>query len=130
MTQPRAALLAAASLFLLAAGPALADPALDRVKAAGTLRVGVEGTYPPFTFQLAAEVSAVLRRLAAEGVTMVMATHDLRLASSIARDVVFLEGGRVVESGPAAQVFGAPRQARTADFIRTLGSAEAAARSV
>lgn len=50
MTKPRAALLAVASLFLLAAGPALADPALDRVKAAGTLRVGVEGTYPPFTF--------------------------------------------------------------------------------
>ena len=80
--------------------------------------------------ELAAEVSAVLRRLAAEGVTMVMATHDLRLASSIARDVVFLEGGRVVESGPAAQVFGAPLQARTAEFIRTLGSAEAAAPSV
>ena len=50
MTKHRTALLAAASLFLLAAGPALADPALDRVKAAGTLRVGVEGTYPPFTF--------------------------------------------------------------------------------
>ena len=73
--------------------------------------------------ELAAEVSAVLRRLAAEGVTMVVATHDLRLASSIARDVLFLEAGRVVEAGPAAQVFGAPRQARTAEFIRTLGSA-------
>ena len=73
--------------------------------------------------ELAAEVSAVLRRLAEGGVTMVMATHDLRLASSIASDVVFLEGGRVVEAGPAAQVFGAPRQARTAEFIRTLGSA-------
>ena len=73
--------------------------------------------------ELAAEVSDVLRRLAAGGVTMVMATHDLRLASAIARDVLFLEGGRVVEAGPAAQVFGAPREARTAAFVRTLGNA-------
>ncbi len=71
--------------------------------------------------ELAAEVSDVLRRLASGGVTMVMATHDLRLASAIARDVVFLEAGRVVEAGPAEQVFRAPRQARTAEFVTTLG---------
>ncbi|MGI3903931.1 MAG: amino acid ABC transporter ATP-binding protein [Janthinobacterium lividum] len=71
--------------------------------------------------ELAAEVSDVLRTLAAGGVTMVMATHDLRLAAAIARDVVFLEAGRVVEAGAAAQVFGAPRMARTAEFITTLG---------
>ena len=50
MIECRTAFLAAACLLPLAAGPALADPALDRVKAAGTLRVGTEGTYPPFTF--------------------------------------------------------------------------------
>ncbi len=42
--------LAAALLSLLASGPVQADPALDRVKQAGTLRIGTEGTYPPFTF--------------------------------------------------------------------------------
>ena len=73
--------------------------------------------------ELAAEVSAVLRRLAAGGVTMVLATHDLRLASAIARDVVFLEAGRVVEAGPAPAVFGSPRRTRTAAFVGTLGGA-------
>ncbi|OQS48070.1 amino acid ABC transporter ATP-binding protein [Chromobacterium violaceum] len=70
--------------------------------------------------ELAAEVVAVLRQLAADGVTMLMATHDLRLASSVARDVVFLEQGRVVEAGSAAQIFGAPREARTAEYVSTL----------
>lgn len=50
MTQSRTALLAAAALVVLATGPACADAALDRVKQSGTLRVGTEGTYPPFTF--------------------------------------------------------------------------------
>ncbi|WP_434634465.1 amino acid ABC transporter ATP-binding protein [Chromobacterium sp. CV08] len=70
--------------------------------------------------ELAAEVVAVLRRLAEDGVTMLMATHDLRLAASVARDVVLLEHGKVVEAGPAAQIFGAPREARTAEYVATL----------
>lgn len=70
--------------------------------------------------ELAAEVVAVLRQLAAEGVTMLMATHDLRLAASVARDVVFLEHGRIVEAGSASQIFGAPRQPRTAEYVSTL----------
>ena len=56
--------------------------------------------------ELAGEVVEVLAALAREGTTMVMATHDLRLASRIATDVVFLDGGVVVETGPAAAVFG------------------------
>ncbi|KIA81553.1 ATP-binding protein [Chromobacterium piscinae] len=70
--------------------------------------------------ELAAEVVAVLRQLAAEGVTMLMATHDLRLAASVARDVVFLEHGRIVEAGSASQIFGAPREQRTAEYVSTL----------
>ncbi|MDE1711402.1 amino acid ABC transporter ATP-binding protein (plasmid) [Chromobacterium amazonense] len=70
--------------------------------------------------ELAAEVVAVLRQLAAEGVTMLMATHDLRLAASVARDVVFLEHGRIVEAGSASQIFGAPREPRTAEYVSTL----------
>ncbi|OHX11466.1 amino acid ABC transporter ATP-binding protein [Chromobacterium sphagni] len=78
--------------------------------------------------ELAAEVVAVLRQLAAEGVTMLMATHDLRLAASVARDVVFLERGRIVEAGGAAQIFRQPREARTAEYVATLtaGAREAA----
>jgi L-cystine transport system ATP-binding protein len=51
---------------------------------------------------------------------MVMATHDLRLASTIAKEVVFLDGGVVVEKGPARQVFTDPEHQRTKRFIATL----------
>ncbi len=70
--------------------------------------------------KLAAEVVDVLRRLAQEGMTMLMATHDLRLASTIAGEVAFVEDGLVVETGTAQQVFTEPREARTADFIAHL----------
>lgn len=70
--------------------------------------------------QLAGEVVEVLAQLAREGTTMLMATHDLRLAATIASNVVFLENGEVVEAGPAQQVFGKPRDERTKRFISTL----------
>src|SRR5690606_987577 len=63
--------------------------------------------------ELAIEVVEVLAQLAREGTTMLMATHDLRLASTIATDVVFLDKGEVVEAGAAAAVFGAPQHQRT-----------------
>ena len=69
---------------------------------------------------LAAEVVEVLRQLAAEGMTMLMATHDLRLAASVSREVVFLLDGAVIESGSSKTVFTQPRDPRTAAFISTL----------
>ena len=73
--------------------------------------------------ELAAEVVDVLSRLAGEGTTMVIATHDLRLASKIANDVVFLEAGHVVETGSARDIFTAPQQDRTKQFISTINAA-------
>ena len=70
--------------------------------------------------ELAQEVVDVLGKLASEGTTMVMATHDLRLASKIAREVVFLDAGVVVETGPAGELFGNPQRERTKRFIATL----------
>jgi cystine transport system ATP-binding protein len=70
--------------------------------------------------ELAEEVVEVLSQLAREGTTMVMATHDLRLASTIARQVVFLDAGVVVETGPAREVFSKPQRERTKRFIATL----------
>lgn len=70
--------------------------------------------------ELAQEVVDVLGRLASEGTTMVMATHDLRLASKIAREVVFLDAGNIVEQGPAAVLFSNPERQRTKRFIATL----------
>ena len=70
--------------------------------------------------ELAQEVVDVLGQLASEGTTMVMATHDLRLASKIAQEVVFLDAGVVVEKGPASVVFSTPEHQRTKRFIATL----------
>src|SRR5262249_50899065 len=72
--------------------------------------------------ELSAEVVDVLARLASEGTTMVMATHDLRLASRIANDVVFLEAGSIVETGTARDIFTAPTRERTKRFISTLSA--------
>jgi cystine transport system ATP-binding protein len=69
---------------------------------------------------LAAEVVEVLKQLAVEGMTMLMATHDLRLAATIARDVVFLSNGVIVEAGASRDIFMEPREAETARFVSTL----------
>jgi cystine transport system ATP-binding protein len=74
--------------------------------------------------ELATEVVEVLTQLAREGTTMLMATHDLRLASSIANEVAFLDGGEIVESGHARDVFGNPQRRRTKQFISTLTAQE------
>jgi cystine transport system ATP-binding protein len=65
-------------------------------------------------------VVEVLAQLAREGTTMLMATHDLRLAHTIAGNVVFLDRGEIVEAGPARKVFGAPAKQRTKQFISSL----------
>lgn len=70
--------------------------------------------------QLAVEVVEVLVQLAREGTTMLIATHDLRLAARISSNVVYLDGGQVVEAGPSQQVFNAPTDDRTRQFISTL----------
>jgi cystine transport system ATP-binding protein len=74
--------------------------------------------------ELSGEVVDVLGKLAAEGTTMVMATHDLRLASRIANEVVFLEAGQVVETGPSKSLFQSPRHERTRQFISSINAAQ------
>ena len=70
--------------------------------------------------ELAGEVVDVLAQLAREGMTMLIATHDLRLAANIAQHVLFLDEGRVVESGSARDIFTRPSQARTASVVASL----------
>jgi L-cystine transport system ATP-binding protein len=74
--------------------------------------------------ELAGEVVDVLSRLASEGTTMVIATHDLRLASQIAGQVVFLEAGVVVETGSAEQIFRHPERERTKRFVSSISAAQ------
>ena len=76
--------------------------------------------------ELATEVVEVLGKLAAEGTTMIIATHDLRLASRVASDVVFLEAGKIVEQGPAERIFGAAEQERTRRFVSSINTAQQA----
>lgn len=70
--------------------------------------------------ELSLEVVAVLRDLAKEGMTMLMATHDLRLAANIADQVVFLEAGEIVETGTSRDIFTRAQRTRTKTFISTL----------
>ncbi|PJJ71150.1 cystine transport system ATP-binding protein [Diaminobutyricimonas aerilata] len=70
--------------------------------------------------ELVGEVLAVIKELADEGWTMVVVTHELSFARQVADEVVFLDGGRVIERGAPAQLFGAPRQERTKRFIERL----------
>jgi cystine transport system ATP-binding protein len=74
--------------------------------------------------ELSEEVVDVLSKLAREGTTMVMATHDLRLASRIANLVVFLEAGKVVETGSSDAIFRAPEQERTRRFVSSINAAQ------
>lgn len=74
--------------------------------------------------ELSAEVVEVLGQLAKEGTTMVMATHDLRLASKIANRVVFLEAGEVIETGPSEAIFQNPTRERTRRFVSSINAAQ------
>jgi polar amino acid transport system ATP-binding protein len=67
--------------------------------------------------ELVGEVLAVMQRLAREGMTMIVVTHEMGFAREVADVVVFMDAGVVVESGPPAEVLGAPRHERTRAFL-------------
>ncbi len=72
--------------------------------------------------ELVGEVLALVRDLADDGTTILMATHEMAFAREVADRVVFLDAGTIVEEGPAAEVLTAPREARTRAFLaRTTG---------
>ncbi|MFV0375512.1 amino acid ABC transporter ATP-binding protein [Microbacterium sp.] len=67
--------------------------------------------------ELVGEVLDLVRQLAADGATILMATHEMAFARDVADRVVFLDAGTILEEGPPTQVFGAPRHARTRTFL-------------
>jgi polar amino acid transport system ATP-binding protein len=73
--------------------------------------------------ELVGEVLALVRELAEAGRTIVMATHEMGFARQVASSVAFLDGGRIVESGPPEQVLGCPVQERTRQFLRRVTDA-------
>ena len=66
------------------------------------------------------EVLAIMRTLAKGGMTMLVVTHEMSFAKEVADRVVFMDGGVVVEEGPAKDVIGNPQQPRTQDFLRRV----------
>jgi len=70
--------------------------------------------------ELVAEVLNVVRELAAGGMTMLIATHEMGFARDIANRVCFLDKGRVLEQGPPAQIFSEPHEARTRQFLNRI----------
>jgi polar amino acid transport system ATP-binding protein len=73
--------------------------------------------------ELVGEVLTLIRELKAEGMTMVVATHEMSFARDVADQVCFLDGGRVLEQGPPAELFGAPREPRTRQFLARIVAA-------
>ena len=68
--------------------------------------------------ELTIEVLEVMRKLAAEGRTMLVVTHEIRFARNVSTKVVLMEQGQVVEAGETRQIFENPREERTREFLR------------
>ena len=67
--------------------------------------------------QMVGEVLAVMRKLADEGLTMMIVTHEMAFARDVSNHVVYMAGGVIVEEGEPKQVFGHPQSAQTKEFL-------------
>jgi polar amino acid transport system ATP-binding protein len=70
--------------------------------------------------ELVGEVLEIIRQLREQGMTMIMATHEMQFCREIADQVCFLDAGRILEQGSPDQVFGDPREPRTREFLRRV----------
>ncbi|WP_322973259.1 amino acid ABC transporter ATP-binding protein [Actinacidiphila soli] len=72
--------------------------------------------------ELVGEVLRAMRELAADGMTMIVVTHEMQFARQVADRVVMMAGGRLVEEGTPQQIFSSPKDPRTANFVRSIVS--------
>ncbi|TCC39251.1 amino acid ABC transporter ATP-binding protein [Kribbella sindirgiensis] len=70
--------------------------------------------------ELVGDVLTVMRKLALDGMTMLVVTHEMAFAREVADRVVFMDGGVIVEQGPPAEVIGNPKEERTRTFLRRV----------
>ena len=70
--------------------------------------------------ELIGEVLSVMRQLANEGMTMLVVTHEMEFARNVSRKVLFLEDGKVIESGPTKEFFENPKTERARDFVKKI----------
>jgi polar amino acid transport system ATP-binding protein len=73
--------------------------------------------------ELVGEVLDLLKALKSDGITMLVCTHEMTFAREVADQICFLDQGRLLESGPPAQVLGQPREPRTQEFLRRITNA-------
>jgi ABC-type polar amino acid transport system ATPase subunit len=71
--------------------------------------------------EMTGEVLAVIKKLAEEGMTLIIATHEMDFAREVSDRVIFMEDGVIVEEGTSIQIFEHPTKERTRDFMRKLG---------
>jgi len=67
--------------------------------------------------EMVGEVLEVMKELAEDGMTMVVVTHEMGFAREVATRVLFMDGGGIIEQGTPAEIFTAPKEARTKDFL-------------
>lgn len=70
--------------------------------------------------ELVGDVLAVMRKLADEGMTMIVVTHEMTFARDVANRVIFMDDGRVIETGPPSEVLSTPQQDRTRTFLQRI----------
>jgi polar amino acid transport system ATP-binding protein len=75
--------------------------------------------------ELVGDVLAAMRRLADDGMTMLVVTHEMGFARRVADRVIFMDEGVIVEEGPPGQVLGTPREPRTRQFLQQVAEREA-----
>jgi polar amino acid transport system ATP-binding protein len=73
--------------------------------------------------ELVSEVLDAIRELAAGGMTMLIATHEMGFARDVASRVCFLHEGRILEEGPPEEIFSAPKEERTRQFLQRIVAA-------
>ncbi len=70
--------------------------------------------------ELVGEVLSVMKKVAKEGITMIVVTHEMSFASEIASKVIFMDGGVVVEEGSPKEIFSRPKEERTKQFLKRI----------
>ncbi len=70
--------------------------------------------------EMVGEVLNVMKKLAEEGMTMIVVTHEMGFAREVADRVIFMDGGYIVEEGTPQEVFGNPQNKRTQDFLNMV----------
>ena len=70
--------------------------------------------------EMVGEVLEVMKRLAEEGMTMVVVTHEMGFAREVADRVLFMDDGVIMEEGTPEEIFGNPKNPRTQDFLRKV----------